>query len=380
MSAAALAEAAGLELQLRQAAPIPLDATFACAPGEVLALVGPSGSGKSTLLRAIAGHYRPSAGRIAVNGCVWYDPHARIDLPPHLRRAGLVFQSYALFPHMTAHDNVTVALGHMQATAREHRAAELLDLVHLTGLEHRRPAELSGGQQQRVAVARALARDPEVLLLDEPFSAVDKTTRQKLYRELAEMRRRLAMPVVLVTHDLDEATILADRMVLLHRGRTLQDGPPAELMLRPASVLAARLVGLRNLFAGRLERPATDEKPGLLLWRERLLEVASTSPYPVGSDVAWLVPPGGVVLHRRDRPSRGEHENPVPGRIIEFLRLADQAVITMQIDDDPELPLGFTVPWHTAVRNSVGIGATITVSLLAEAIHLLPADQTGDTP
>jgi molybdate transport system ATP-binding protein len=194
------------------------------------------------------------------------------------------------------------------------------------------------------------------------------------------MRRRLAMPVILVTHDLDEATMLADRMVLLHRGRTLQDGPPAELMLRPASVLAARLVGLRNLFAGRLERPAKDEKPGLLLWHERLLEVASTSPYPVGSDVAWLVPPGGVVLHRRDRPSRGERENPVPGRVIEFLRLADQAVITMQMDDDPQLPLGFTVPWHTAVRNDVGIDAKITVSLLAEAIHLLPADQTGEMP
>jgi len=375
-----LARANGLELQLRQAAPIPLDATFACAPGEVLALVGPSGSGKSTILRAIAGHYRPSTGRIAVNGSVWYDAQARIALPPHLRRAGLVFQSYALFPHMTAHANVAAALGYMPVTARGDRAAELLDLVHLTGLEHRRPAELSGGQQQRVAVARALARDPEVLLLDEPFSAVDKTTRQKLYRELAEMRRRLAMPIILVTHDLDEATMLADRMVLLQRGRTLQDGPPAELMLRPASVAAARLVGLRNLFTGRLERPATDGVSGLILWRGQLLEVASTDPCPVGSDVAWLVPPGGVVLHRRDRPSRGERENPVSGRVSDFLRLADQAVITMQIDDDPQLPLGFTIPWHTAVRNGVGIDATITVSLLAEAIHLLPADQTGDTP
>jgi molybdate transport system ATP-binding protein len=380
VSAAALAEIAGLHLQLRQAAPIPLDAAFACAPGEVLALVGPSGSGKSTILRAIAGHYRPQAGRIAVNGRLWYDTQARIDLPPHRRRAGLVFQSYALFPHMTAYANVTAALGHMPATDRAGRVAELLDLVHLTGLEQRRPAELSGGQQQRVAVARALARDPEVLLLDEPFSAVDKTTRQKLYRELAEMRRRLAMPVILVTHDLDEATMLADRMVLLQRGRTMQDGPPVELMLRPASVAAARLVGLRNLFTGRLERPATDGALGLLSWRDRLLDVARTNPYAAGMSVAWLVPPGGVVLHRRDRPSRGERENPVAGRVIEFLRLADQAAITMQIDDDPELPLAFTVPWHTAVRNGVGIDATITVSLLAEAIHLLPTDRTGDPP
>jgi molybdate transport system ATP-binding protein len=370
---------AGLALQLRQAAPIPLDAAFACAPGEVLALVGPSGSGKSTILRAIAGHYRPSAGRIAVNGSAWYDTRARVDLPPHRRRAGLVFQSYALFPHLSAHANVTAALGHLPPASRADRAAELLDVVHLAGLGHRRPAELSGGQQQRVAVARALARDPEVLLLDEPFSAVDKTTRQKLYRELAEMRRRLAMPVILVTHDLDEATLLADRMVLLQRGRTLQDGAPADLMARPASAAAARLVGLRNLFAGRLDRPAANGAHGVLAWRGHLLEVAVTGPYAAGADVAWLVPPGGVVLHRRDRPSRGERENPIGGRVTEFLRLADQAVITLQVDDDPELPLGFSVPWHTAVRNGIGLGEMITVSLLADTIHLMPpADPAGD--
>jgi molybdate transport system ATP-binding protein len=128
---------------------------------------------------------------------------------------------------------------------------ELLQLVHLSGLENRRPAELSGGQQQRVAVARALAREPKVLLLDEPFSAVDKVTRTRLYQELAGIRERLAMPIVLVTHDLDEALMLADSMCLLQRGRILQHGKPLDLLQRPATIEAARLVGQRNVFPAR---------------------------------------------------------------------------------------------------------------------------------
>jgi molybdate transport system ATP-binding protein len=162
----------------------------------------------------------------------------------------MVFQSYGLFPHMTALGNVTAAMGHVEAGRREARGRELLDLVNLGGLEARRPAELSGGQQQRVAVARALAREPKVLLLDEPFSAVDKATRQRLYREIAELRRTLDMPVVLVTHDLDEAIMLADRMAVLHRGRTLQTGTADEVTMRPVSPEVARLVDLRNLFEG----------------------------------------------------------------------------------------------------------------------------------
>jgi len=367
-----VAERRALEVRLEQPAPIPLDVRLSCAAGEVLALVGPSGSGKSTILRAIAGHYRPAAGRVVVNGELWFESAANVAPPPHRLRAGLVFQSYALFPHMSALDNVAAALGHLPPARRPTRAAELLALVHLEGLEHRFPEDLSGGQRQRVAVARALAREPEVLLLDEPFSAVDKTTRHKLYRELAQMRRRLSMPVVLVTHDLDEATMLADRMVLLHRGRTLQEGTPVEIMTRPAGVEAARLVGLRNIFTGELARSAAGPTPGCLRWRGRPLEVADTGAFGAGTRVHWLIPPSGIVLHRRDRPSRGERENPVPGVVAEVLRIGDQAQITMLVDGDASAPLGFSVPWHVAVRNRVEPEAPITVSLLADSIHLVP--------
>jgi molybdate transport system ATP-binding protein len=367
----------GLEVELEQAAPIPLVARLACAPGELAALVGPSGSGKTTILRTIAGLYAPARGRVAVDGTVWLDTDAGIAVPAHYRRVGMVFQSYALFPHMSALDNVAVAMEERPRRERIARARELLRLVHLDGLEERKPAELSGGQQQRVAVARALAREPAVLLLDEPFSAVDRATRERLYREIAELRRVLSMPVVLVTHDLEEAMLLADRLTVLHRGRTLQTGTPLEVTSRPASPEVARLVDLANLFEGRIAGVDPAGALTRLDWRGRLLEVRGPAPAPVGTAVPWVVPDGFVILHRRDRPSRGEHENPIPGRIEQMLTLGQTARLSLRPDHAPELPIRFSVPLHVARRNGIEPGVAATVSLLAEGIHLMaptPAD------
>jgi molybdate transport system ATP-binding protein len=238
-----------LRVQLRQAGPIPLAVEFSCSEGELLALVGPSGSGKSTTLRAIAGLYHPGSGVVTSGGTAWLDTARGIDLAPHQRRVGFVFQSYALFPHMTALGNVMAALGHRPAGERGNRARELLALVHLDGFERRRPAELSGGQQQRVAVARALAREPAVLLLDEPFSAVDRRTRRKLHAELAELRQAVRIPIVLVTHDIDEAAGLADRMCVIDQGETLQTGRAADLMAAPASPRVAAALDLPDAAA-----------------------------------------------------------------------------------------------------------------------------------
>jgi len=234
----------GLHARLSQAGPIPLAVELDCGEAELLALVGPSGSGKTTVLRAIAGLYRPRSGLVSCGGEDWLDTRAGLDLPPHRRRVGMVFQSYALFPHMTALGNVAAALHHRPAPERQARAEALLALVHLEGLGGRRPAELSGGQQQRVAVARALAREPAVLLLDEPFSAVDRRTRRKLHEELAELRQAVQLPIVLVTHDIGEAVALADRMCVLDRGETVQTGRPADVLAAPASERVAAALDL----------------------------------------------------------------------------------------------------------------------------------------
>jgi len=370
--------AAGLRVRLVQRAPIPLAAKLDCAPGETHALVGPSGSGKTTILRCIAGLHGVAEGRIECAGAVWYDTQSRIDLAPQQRSAGLVFQHYALFPHLSALANVEAALGHLPATARDARARELLARVHLTGLESRKPTQLSGGQQQRVAVARALARDPQVLLLDEPFSAVDRVTRQKLYRELSELRRSLAVPIVLVTHDLDEAAMLSDRMTILHRGRTLQTGTPREVMTRPADPLVARLVDLKNVFEGRIGTTATGAAG--LAWNGAVLEVAGPPMFPVGTRVCWGIPVAGVLLHRRDRPSRGEHENPVDGSVAECLEIGEDMHMGMRVDGAPAL-LWLKVPTHVAQRNRVAVGEAIRVSLLADAIHVMPwRDLAKDVP
>jgi molybdate transport system ATP-binding protein len=367
--------AGSLHLHLRQTGPIPLDATFTVALGEMVALVGPSGSGKTTILHCIAGLYRPASGKITCRGETWLDSAAGLELPPQQRRVGLVFQHYALFPHMTAHDNIAAALGHIPPDRRADRTRELLALVGLQGLDDPRPAALSGGQQQRVAVARALARDPAILLLDEPFSAVDQVTRRRLQRELARLRRAVRIPILLVTHDLEEAAALADRVVVLHRGRTLQDGPPGEVMSRPVSAQVARLVDLRNIFDGEVVAHRPDAGLTLLRWRGRTLETRHQPAFAAGAPVVWLMSPGGIALHRRDRPSREEHENPVNGIVAEVVILGDTAQVTLLVDGAEDAPLTFAVPPLIAARNRVEPGEPATVSLLADAIHLMPAGE-----
>ncbi len=248
-----------LKVTLQAQAPIPLDLSFEVGRGELLALVGPSGSGKTTTLRTIAGFWRPQAARVEVAGTTWLDTKAGVCLPAHRRRVGLVFQDYALFPHMTAAQNVVAAMGDLPAPKRGAEAERLLRLVHLDGLGHRRPSDLSGGQKQRVALARAMARRPDVLLLDEPFSAVDRATRDRLHEELITLRAKLSMPVVLVTHDIGEAQTLSDRMVVIGQGRAVASGTAAAVMSDP---VALRQLGLREIAAMLTARIAGQEPDG----------------------------------------------------------------------------------------------------------------------
>lgn len=358
-----------LAVAVHQAGPIPLAADFHCSAGELLALVGPSGSGKTTLLRAIAGLYRPAAGTITCNGETWFDAGRGVVRRPQQRRVGIVFQDYALFPHLTARANVRLALGHLEPAQRDAIAEQWLARVRLEGLAGRYPAELSGGQRQRVALARALAREPRVLLLDEPFSAVDQVTRRRLQRELALLREEIQIPIVLVTHDLDEAVALADRLCVLHGGRTLQAGAPGELLRHPASPEVARLLDRHNVFEGEVVTVAGRR---YLQWGPYRLEVANgLGSLAEGSRVAWYLPDSDVVLHRRGRPSRGERENPVTGRVVEMVILGGMASITLGFDHGHET-LRFDIATHAARRNGLARGEQATVSLLAGGIHLMP--------
>lgn len=366
-------------MNARQDGPIPLDAKFDCASGEVLALVGPSGSGKSTLLRTIAGLYRPEHGHVLVNNEIWFDSQKKINLAPQQRSSGFVFQHYALFPHMSAMANIAAAMGHRAPAERNRRAHELLALVNLSGLGQRRPAELSGGQQQRVAVARALARDPAALLLDEPFSAVDRATRQKLYVELAELRRQLLMPMILVTHDLNEAAMLADRMCILRRGKTLQIGSPAEVMTRPKTPEVARLVDIKNIFEGRVLGHDHDRKLTSIDWHGQTLETKYSPEFLLAAPVSWALPMEYVILHR-PAPSEplphGEQQNFVSGRIVEYIELGPNVSVGIALDgsnsDDRSPLLQMNVPTHVAHHHQLGLRVTIQVSLLADGIHLMP--------
>jgi molybdate transport system ATP-binding protein len=372
------ARADSLRVELEQRRPIPLAARLECARGDVLALVGPSGSGKSTLLRTIAGIYAPRRGRIDAGGETWLDTAAGIRRPAHQRSVGFVFQHYALFPHLSALDNVMLAMGHVGAGERRARALRLLERTNLAGLEARRPAQLSGGQQQRVAVARALARDPKVLLLDEPFSAVDQVTREKLYEELAALRRDLSMPIVLVTHALDEAAMLADRMSILHHGTTLQSDTPLAVMTRPASPLVARLAGLKNVFEAEVVGHDALRRLTHIRWFDLVLEARHAPDFAPGARVAWCIPASHIVLHRRERPSHGERENPVAGTIVRCIALGAQTSLSLRVVAGARADIVFTVSTHAAHRNGLAPGAAARVSLLADGIHLMPAaTQTG---
>jgi molybdate transport system ATP-binding protein len=206
------------------------------------ALVGPSGAGKTTVLRALAGLVRPDRGSIALNGEVWFDSERGHDMPPERRSVGLVFQDYALFPHMTVAQNVRYG-------ARK-EPQSLLASLGIGHLAKEKPAALSGGERQRVALARALARDPDVLLLDEPLAALDTYTRGRVRGELRELLERLALPTLLVTHDFQDAAALADRVGVMVDGRLVQTGTPADLIAEPATPFVADFTG-GNLVPGQ---------------------------------------------------------------------------------------------------------------------------------
>ena len=263
------------------------DATLDIQPGELVVCLGPSGCGKTTLLRLIAGFLRPDTGVIRLNG-------AEVsELPTRERECGVVFQAYALFPHMRVWENVAYPLRvrEVPLADRRRRADEMLELVGLTGLADRLPAQLSGGQQQRVALARALVFGPRALLLDEPLSALDAATRVTMRDEIRRIQREQGIATLLITHDQDEALSLADRIVLQREGRIVQTGTPLEIYDAPADAFVAGFVGRANLLEARVIDAETVETPIGRLATPR-------HGHPAGSALKLLVRPERVEVAR----------------------------------------------------------------------------------
>ncbi|SNR73101.1 sulfate/molybdate ABC transporter ATP-binding protein [Desulfurobacterium atlanticum] len=224
-----------------------LDVSFELSDG-ITAIFAPSGSGKSLTLSIIAGLLTPDEGQIVVNDKVFFDSETGINLSPQKRKVGYLFQNYALFPHLTVYENVAFPLRN-----RDRRKVEkLIKLFHLDGLEDRKPDTLSGGQKQRVALARALVYEPEILLLDEPFSALDRNLKEALYEEILKVKEIFSIPIVLVSHDIDEVLALSDRIIVYQNGKVLQKGPVHSVLKLPISKEVASILGIKNIFKAKI--------------------------------------------------------------------------------------------------------------------------------
>lgn len=274
---------------------------FEVAAGEVFALLGPSGCGKTTTLRCIAGLEVPDAGEIRIGERVLFSDTAKLIVPIHKRGVGMVFQSYAIWPHMTVYDNVAFPLvrGGFRVPKAEvkKRVLKALDLVQLEGFADRPAPLLSGGQQQRVALARALVYEPEVLLLDEPLSNLDAKLRQGMRLELRELVTRLQVTTVFVTHDQEEALVLADRIAVMHNGLLKQVGTPREIYLRPANGFVAQFVGDTNIIAGHVESRPSNGGLGVVQSSMGLLACALPQSVGVQQAVTIMFRPESAVLH-----------------------------------------------------------------------------------
>jgi molybdate transport system ATP-binding protein len=316
---------------------------------ETVALTGPSGAGKTTVLRAVAGLLTPAEGRIECAGDIWFDSGQGIDLPPEERSVGLVFQEYALFPHLTVEQNV--------AFAGKSRAAGLIDRFGLGGLAHAHPDSLSGGERQRVALARALARDPRALLLDEPLAALDAQTRAAVRGELREHLRTLSLPTVIVTHDYADAAALSDRIAVIVQGRIVQVGTPAELVAAPADTFVADFTG-GNLIPGRAHAGRDGLTEVVLADGTRLFSTDS-----VAGEVGVVVYPWEIAV-ARSAPSDST-QNHVRAPVISLVPVGNRVRVRVG-------PVTAEVTAASAERLGLRPGEAVVASFKATGTRLVP--------
>ncbi|MBP1884743.1 ABC transporter ATP-binding protein [Sinorhizobium mexicanum] len=336
------------------------------AAGEFVSLLGPSGSGKTTVLTMVAGFDRPNAGMILIGG------RDVTRLAPNHRNIGMVFQKYALFPHLTIRQNIAFPLrmrGKLQKSAIARRVDEMLELIQLSGYAERYPNQLSGGQQQRVAVARALAFEPPVLLMDEPLGALDKKLREAMQFEIKRLQERLGATVVYVTHDQDEALTMSDRVAIMSDGHLMQCGTPAELYRQPSSEFVADFIGRMNFIDG----DCLDSRGGKTVVRlseGSVLNLRSTNDrereYPPGTALRVAIRPERIRLAKRGQGGA----NALPAVVDTSVFVGSTYIVVVRLADRPEAILQVQIAADGFIPFERNDG--VDVLLDDEAVHAFP--------
>jgi len=339
--------------------------------GEVFTLLGPSGCGKTTTLRLVAGLDDPDAGEITLRGRVVASVSRRLFVPPHKRNLGMVFQSYAIWPHMTVFDNVAypLRLRGVRGRAMRERVERVLELVGLGGLERRSATLLSGGQMQRLALCRALVYEPDLLLLDEPFSNLDAKLREQMRVELKLLQRRLGITVLFVTHDQIEALSLSNRIAVMDRGRAEQIGSPRSLYEAPASAFVRDFLGQTVILTGKVESPGTEmvavRMDGALDGHRLVGRAAPGSPLARGVKAHVAIRPEDIEVTSSD--GSGSDGNTLPGLVEALLFVGDRYEARVALGGEQRilLFLGRGREWREGQR--------LTLRLPPEVLSVWPA-------
>jgi molybdate transport system ATP-binding protein len=332
-------------------------------PPVVLILFGPSGSGKTTVLRCLAGLEWPEQGFIRFRDETWVETRSGTRLPPQRRQIGFMSQDYALFPTYSVAGNIAYGLGSLSSAEQRRRVQEVLDLLQLRGMEGLKPGQLSGGQQQRVALARAIARRPQLLLLDEPLSALDLPTRSKLQGELRTLLKRLAIPSVVVTHDWAEALALGDQMAVVSEGRVLQIGAPQDVFSRPQDVEVARVVGVETVVQGRV----IELSNGLATVDVAGKKLTALADEETGQDVFVCVR-GEDVMLEAEGSSTISARNQLAGEVLD---VSIQGAL-VRVGIDCGFPLSAIVTRSALDDMHLAPGTAVIAAIKAGAVHLIP--------
>lgn len=336
---------------------------------ELTVLFGPSGAGKSLLLKLISGMIRPDEGRISIDSETLFESGgASVNAPIRTRRIGFLFQDYSLFPHKTVYENIAYGIEHLERDAVGARVEELIALMRLDGLEKSYPHQLSGGQKQRTALARTLAVKPRILLLDEPFSALDYQVREKLRADLLKIHRLYHITTILVTHDLEEAFMLGERIAVINDGRLEQVGSRDEVFYRPRTRSVARFIGARNIFSGKVEEAGERfiiYSPGLGRVSVAAHLAAKFSP---GQEVSFCIRPEEILIIRPDK-ALATDENVFEGVITNSVGKGSTHALFIEAGS---ASLKVEAPNFVLRKLSLAIGGSVRVLLKKESIWVIP--------